>query len=223
MTYNIQLWNENHPGIKIVTSQNTPGNFFQRCSTALNTIRSQPVGKGLLKTIAAKCAFSDKSVFIAHGASSVAGTMGDPHEAYGHTQTRTTADADGNVVTDSFYVPGAGQSASLAWDPDDPGPPYAPRPSFIGLAHELIHAYLILHGLQYQSVNNTMGLAINEARVVGLGRFNNEPFTENAIRAEHNGNPRTQYLKGGVDYAQDPVVTGANPIPTFSNADARPR
>ena len=58
------LWDENHPGITIVTGKkSTPDDFFAKCNTALNKIRSKPIGKGLLKTIAAKCLMSGKKVF----------------------------------------------------------------------------------------------------------------------------------------------------------------
>ncbi len=212
---NIILWDENHPGIKIITGKpSQPVDFFDKCNAALNKIRSKPVGKGLLKTIAAKCLMSGKSVFIDYYQASLAGVQGDVTEAYGYQQ----ADGEGRV----FFMPGNGQSASVAWWPDDPGPPYALRPSYIGLAHELIHALLIVHGLQIADTNDTLGLAINEATVVGLGRFKDEPFTENAIRAEQGVTLRTQYLKEGTDFAKDPVVTGAKPLPVYAKSSLRP-
>lgn len=209
------LWDENHPGIKIVTGKPShPADFFDRCNTALNRIRSRPIGKGLLKTIAAKCLMSGKSVFIDYYQASLAGVQGDVTEAYGYQKM----DDEGRV----FFMPGNGQSASVSWWPDDPGPPYAERPAFVGLAHELIHALHIVHGQQIADTNSTQGLAINEAQVVGLGRFKDEPFTENAIRDEHGITLRTQYLKEGTDFAKDPVVTGARPLPVYTGSGQRP-
>lgn len=211
----ITLWDEDHPGIKIVTEkESTPATFFHDVNTALNKIRSKPVGKGLLKTIAAKCLMSNKSVFIDHYLVSLASPSGNPKEAYGHEQK----DAEGHA----FFVPGEGQSAAISWDPTDPGPPYAPRPAYVGLAHELIHALHIVHGLQVYDTNQADGLAINEATVVGLGIFKDEPFTENAIRHEQGIALRTQYLKDGGDYAKNDFVTGRKPLPKYKSASARP-
>lgn len=209
----ITLWDHQHPGIKIVDGPSRP-NFFGECSLALNTIRSKEVGKGLLKTIAAKCLFSGKSVFIAYYQASLAGVSGEGTETFGYQKV----DDEGRV----YFVPGQGQSASVSWDPTDPGPPYALRPSFVGLAHELIHAFLMLHGMQIADTNTTQGLAINECQVVGLGRFSDEPFTENAIRDEHNIDRRTKYEKDGRDFAKDDVITGLKPLPFFTAAGQRP-
>lgn len=209
------LWDEGHPGIKIVTGKpSQPTDFFDKCSAALNKIRSKPIGKGLLKTLSAKCLMSEKTVFIDYYQASLAGVQGNPTEAYGYQQV----DAEGRV----FFMPGKGQSASVSWWPEDPGPPYAPRPPFVGLAHELIHALYILHGLQIADTNTTQGLAINESQVVGLGRFKDEPFTENAIRGEHGIDLRLQYLKDGQDFAKDGVVTGSKPLPAYASSGLRP-
>lgn len=211
----ITLWDQGHPGIKIVTGKtSTPSTFFNDVNLALNKIRSKPIGQGLLKTIAAKCLMSNKSVFIDYYQASLAGPSGAPTEAYGYQQ----ADSEGRV----YFVPGEGQGAAISWDPTDPGPPYSQRPSFVGLAHELIHALHIVHGLQIYDTNTAEGLAINEATVVGLGIFKDEPFTENAIRAEHKIPARTQYLKDGKDYADDPYVVGSKPLPMYKKASARP-
>jgi hypothetical protein len=209
------VWDEGHPGIKIVTGKDaTPQGFFQDVNNALNKIRSQPIGKGLLKTIAAKCLMSNKSVFIDYHQASAAGPSGNPKETYGYEKV----DAEGHV----YFMPGEGESASIAWDPKDPGPPYSPRPAFVGLAHELIHALHMVHGLQIYSTNDADGLAINEATVVGLGVFKDEPFTENAIRHEHGIALRTQYLKDGGDFAKNDCVTGRKPLPKYKSAAARP-
>jgi hypothetical protein len=209
----IILWDESHPGIKIVEHQ-TRTTFFQEASDALNKIRSEKVGKGLLKTIAAKCLFSGKSVFIAYHVASLAGISGMPTEAYGYV----AQDAEKKV----YFVPGLGQSASVTWDPEDPGPPYAQRPSFVGLAHELIHAFIIVHGMQVADTNTADGLAINECQVVGLGRFAGEPFTENAIRAEHGIELRTKYEKDHQDFATKDFITGVKPLPFFASSLDRP-
>jgi hypothetical protein len=63
----------------------------------------------------------------------------------------------------------------------------AERPPAIGLAHELVHAYYNLQGVQpgYEVENPTTVLF--EYRCVGLGPWETEPVSENAIRNAWDG------------------------------------
>ena len=60
------------------------------------------------------------------------------------------------------------------------------RPAFIGLAHELIHAYYNLKGKAFPG-------AEEELATVGISKVKNRSITENAIRAEHGIELRKAY------------------------------
>jgi hypothetical protein len=84
-------------------------------------------------------------------------------------------------------VPGLGTPSAVKWISAQWVTPDGQRPPFIGLAHELVHAW-----------NNALGTscqddAQNEKTVVGLLPTNNNPVTENAIRMEHGLKMRTSY------------------------------
>ena len=66
--------------------------------------------------------------------------------------------------------------------------PDGPRPAFIGLAHELIHAYYNLRGQAIRGKSE-------EFATVGLGDGKQRDITENAIREEH-GLPLREMYSG---------------------------
>jgi hypothetical protein len=68
-----------------------------------------------------------------------------------------------------------------------------------------------------------VGKAVDEARVTGPGRFQDPPFTEDAIRAEHGAKERKSYVVSGTDIAEPAVVTdGAVKLPHYLSADELP-
>ena len=70
------------------------------------------------------------------------------------------------------------------------------RPSWVGLAHELIHAYYNLKGkgLGSGKLQNVNGLVEKEElATVGIGPGPQRSITENKIRDEHGLLPRTTY------------------------------
>jgi hypothetical protein len=70
----------------------------------------------------------------------------------------------------------------------------APRPPYIGLAHELVHALRDQRGEQPGFDTNTPTGVLYEYLCVGLGPFAGEPITENTVRAGALGvAPRLQY------------------------------
>jgi len=102
-------------------------------------------------------------------------------------------------------IDAAGTNAALKWNPkvssilDRLGRlkrDFNANNAYIALAHELIHAYHILKGsalidtIDDQIRTGTAG-ETEEKRVIGLGDYSTERFTENKIRAEHNLRPRT--------------------------------
>jgi hypothetical protein len=72
------------------------------------------------------------------------------------------------------------------------------RPSAIGLAHELIHAYYSAKGLQPSSPDRLL----DDLICIGLGPWFNEPVTDNKMRGEWNG----------VVYSQVPIKDVANKV-----------
>lgn len=90
-----------------------------------------------------------------------------------------------NAVTE-----GAGSVTAITFNANMINTPDGARPSWIGLAHELIHAYYNLRGEGCPSgmtKHNVNGLVeVEEMATVGLGSGPHRPITENMIRAEHN-------------------------------------
>jgi Effector protein len=211
------LWDQGHPGIYIIDDK---PNFFHLCSTALNRIRSQPVGAGLIKTISAKCLMSDLKLYINDCSTSST----EPRQWRSACAYEATTGGDGKP----YVVPGQGSTTSVGWYPSDEHPE-GNRPAFIGLAHELIHALYNLHGLIIRdpadvTLDNkygmpqgvTVGKAVDEARVTGLGRFASLPFTENAIRREHGVADRLGYVVNGHNLANvDVVKNSSTPLPSY--------
>ena len=75
-----------------------------------------------------------------------------------------------------------------------------PSQSFVGLAHELVHAYHMIKGDQYGSDPRTSAHDDDEhfrdeVRAVGFSIYSNNPLSENAIRADHNIPLRQGYFE----------------------------
>jgi hypothetical protein len=220
------LWDHTHPGIFIITD--TEG-FYDLCGAALNRIRARPIGKGLLKTIAAKCLMSDLKLYI-----NTCITSSTEPRSWPCAYSYNAVDKKGTA----FSMPGTGSTSSIGWYPSDEHPE-GNRPAFIGLAHELIHGLYNLHGLIIRDPSDTsldaqygmpggtksvsVGKAVDEARVTGLGRFANLPFTENAIRREHGVGDRLSYYVNGHNLATMDVVTNASTaLPVYADKSDLP-
>jgi hypothetical protein len=71
-------------------------------------------------------------------------------------------------------------------------------PTFVALAHELVHALHVISGDVVKEYNwATDGAIIEEARTVGIGPYKNMTYTENAIRKEWGLRERTYYAVPG--------------------------
>ncbi len=101
-------------------------------------------------------------------------------------------------------TPNHGSVSAIRWDPVHTSTPDGSRPPFIALAHELIHAWRNLCGNSYLSAGRGTLAAkftgggeatknADEMKVVGLRGFEQEPITENRIRAEHGLPYRNSY------------------------------
>jgi hypothetical protein len=91
---------------------------------------------------------------------------------------------------------GAGSITAIKYNPNMINTPDGNRPSWIGLAHELIHAYYNLKGkgLGSGTIMNVNGaVEREEMATVGLGPGPHRSITENKIRAEAGLPLRTTY------------------------------
>jgi hypothetical protein len=121
-------------------------------------------------------------------------------------------------------TPNQGSVSAIRWDPVHTSTPDGSRPPFIALAHELIHAWRNLCGNSYLNAGDgTLGATFtgsgeaakdaDEMKVVGLRGFEQEPITENRIRAEHGLPYRTSYASrcSAADGTPDVTLLGGPP------------
>ncbi|MDB5309168.1 MAG: hypothetical protein JWO38_3370 [Gemmataceae bacterium] len=169
--------------------------FLHKTGAALNTINTGPVGKQLIAGLVARCAGHTRVVIrevrkvTEMGFGRLPGDGGfdrlrvawfDYTPAYVEGAAKQVADirdrepllSETRETATRYY----NEVAALAH-----------VPSFVALAHELIHA---LHWLDGTYVSNE---GDEEARTVGLGAHSHEPVCENAIRREHKLPIRTTY------------------------------
>ncbi|MEI9984050.1 MAG: M91 family zinc metallopeptidase [Aliidongia sp.] len=175
--------------VKVATSANPF--FFALVQEALLKIHGKPVGRRLIEDIRTrgtpnpiqgfKVAICPPRLIRATG-------PGAPTDfTPGSKAVRASEDkavwhhgpAHGPTATQR---PGPGSSTAVFWNPNVISTPDGSRPTFIGLAHELIHARRNLLGIAEAAWER------EEQATVGLN-FNGDDITENAIRAEH-GLPR---------------------------------
>jgi hypothetical protein len=203
--------------------------FKGKAETALAVINSRPVGRQLLAEISAKCRLDPtKQVVIEYsGGSSNAGPVevmtndnrllvqSNHWSMFAGVERPSVHAVMSNpalVVTwtpgvyrvgeTRDYIPGAGTGAVCSWNATFPGYEGNIRPTFVALAHELVHAHHYTHGSCYRAVTGLAqdgenhGLMEEEMRTVGFGRYANEALSENSIREEHGEPRRTNYIHG---------------------------
>ncbi|MFV0387521.1 MAG: M91 family zinc metallopeptidase [Pyrinomonadaceae bacterium] len=110
-----------------------------------------------------------------------------------HNKARRVSEFD--AVAASRNAIGS-STTNIIYNPNIVLTPDGFRPSWIGLAHELIHAYynLIGQGFPSELVKNVKAdIEREEAETVGLGKFTSRNFTENMIRAEAGLKQRVTY------------------------------
>jgi hypothetical protein len=103
------------------------------------------------------------------------------------------------------FIPNTGANAVVRYDPLDQGfGDERGRPGYIGLAHELVHAYHFVNGLCARQptggTSGNQGGAEEEMRAVGARAYKNDPPSENWIRAEWELKERTSY--SGYDFSE---------------------
>lgn len=212
----VALWDILGPGIYIdcPTGDLT---FASDVRLALNCLRSRPVGLQLLQAITTACAGqpgrlwgrrNKRSVVIERAAMATAVPTQDVSEAF---RIQLNQPGNGILADPAFALTVRGQGgckgAIARWNPSNtiPGTTIR-RPSYISLAHELIHCLHFITGdcprapTRQFDLTVDSGLAEEEARTVGIGPYdypnNSDPFCENAIRFEHGQPLRTEYANG---------------------------
>jgi hypothetical protein len=209
-----RTWDARYPWILIAHdlyrgTNWVPNEFVGAVRTALNAIESAPIGQGLLRDISRACLSRGHRVIIeriTEGSTAVplddvspaarkriqslmaeGGSLGSPAQ-----QEMARLNSQSGLImrpSGGGYVRGGGTSAVICWAHDQ-RLEHDPRPPYIALAHELVHAYHFVMGACFAAytggfMDKKSGVAQEEMRTVGLGPYADEIPSENAIRAEH--------------------------------------
>jgi hypothetical protein len=204
-----QLWSQEFPGIYIDRSDDKNGSFFASASRCLNRLRTKDVGGGLLTLLSKRCQGIGRKGTAKVLIKVTRGT-GTIREGWNRIigGTQATAPVAGATRRDLTFkgaalsVSGTGASEAVALF--NPGGDHVytqalgvPSPSYVALAHELVHCLHYISGEFQLDADPARQYMMEEARTVGLGRFANVRISENAIRAENNLTRRTYYDRPG--------------------------
>lgn len=171
-----------YPGIIIQKDDLQTSAFHLTIKELLTMIISKPVGEELVDTLSKKgksMTFWNNGKLLIKRSKVNTVTIGKPGEEGGNKCVR---------VSELDACNGTGSASYIEFNPNIwvvPG--QGPRPPYIALAHEMIHA-----------LHNALGTAIQEVAeeenmTVGIGKFTSEEICENAIRSEHNVVRRDKY------------------------------
>jgi hypothetical protein len=205
-----QLWDHKRPGIYLdkVNSFSCKGfwnlvgaGFCHAAGVALSSIASRPVGQELLRQIVvhgrrgSSVAIREAARLSATGATPGARDSEDRLRvavAWYNFSASLTKDIDKKIESERTKLLEEDLRGMIAERDEMRG-----IPSFVSLAHELIHALHYLdRGVPSMSVYGEKRADDHEeARTVGLGLYARETICENAIRAEH-GLPRRDTYSG---------------------------
>lgn len=167
----------NYPGVRI-DDPGAPSSFLLSCREALGKIVSKTLGQRLLQEIS-----QNAPVFAAWGGRIKIYRAQLPIESGG---SKATAVSENNAK-----AAGVGTSSGVSWNSNVYAiPGQGPRPPFIGLAHELIHAWHNAMGTKKGDYDE------EENFTVGLGQYmvpGPNGITENMIRLEHGVPIRHRY------------------------------
>jgi hypothetical protein len=187
-------------------------NFNSQAKMALNILRSRPIGAGLLRAISVACArgagISRRNVVIEKAMAATAIPSDDTSDGF---REQLKMPGNGSLANAAFEKTVRGRGGSLGaiarWNPSNIiAGTTIERPSYIALAHELIHCLHFMSGdcprapTRQFDLTIDSGLAEEEARTIGLGAYDyprfSEEFCENAFRDAFNQPKRTQYAPG---------------------------
>lgn len=181
-------------------------NFMSQARMSLNILRSKDVGQELLRTICDACRHSGFTVVIEKDMSATAIPTNDTSPGF---RTLLRQPGNGILVNDVFKLTANGEGCSgiVRWNPANkiPGTTIE-RPSYLSLAHELIHCLHYLTGdcarppTREFDLKKDSGLAEEEARTVGIAAYDYPSKSlgpcENAVRAAFKQAKRTEYAPG---------------------------
>ncbi|MCC7267369.1 MAG: hypothetical protein IT546_08515 [Caulobacteraceae bacterium] len=161
---------------------------------ALRTIYSKPNGKRLLDEFAnhskhAKSYLGNQVVLIQRAYSWI-----DGHKTTGIFSDSSKDASKGLnwaagskcIRVDEAAASAGGTASKILWNPNVIATPDGARPAFVGLAHELIHAF-----------RNARGEANSDTQTeefLTVGITNTYAINENMIRSEHGVPDRTSYI-----------------------------
>ncbi|MEM9060112.1 MAG: M91 family zinc metallopeptidase [Pseudomonadota bacterium] len=212
---NPTLWSAEFPGIYIADdlyrgTSWVPDDFRGSIEDSLNTIITKPIGRKLVEDISDACTRSEsKRVVIQYSGTfsscaalepvtpenrkklnrvSPVDEVWDPAELMQNPALMVQFTGDEHEGKRD-YINGAGTGAVVNLRHEDKG--LDGRPTYIALAHELVHAYHFVTGNCYRAAwgglvkGGNTGIMEEEMRTVGFGAYAGEVPSENAIRAEH--------------------------------------
>jgi hypothetical protein len=181
-----QDFQTNFRGIIVRVDPEVSSTFLALVNKALNDINSQPVGQGLLNAIvnSGEPQFGYKVCIMRSNMVYGPGPVGQDPPVEGN---RWMGGSRAKRANEDNACNGRGTVTRIDWNPNVINTPDGSRPSFIGLAHELVHA-----------LRNLLGTASSDPRVeeestVGLNGQNQAGPNENMIRQEHGVPRRAQY------------------------------
>ena len=220
---NPTLWRARYPGIYIADdlyrgTSWVPDDFRGAVSDALDRIESRPVGKAMLEAITDTCNRSEtKRVVIQY--TGVFSSCAPLDPVTNENRKRLNRVSPTDEVLDAAtllsspallvewtgerhdgknaFINGAGMGAVVNLLHTDTG--LDGRPTFIALAHELVHAFHYVKGNCFRApigginVGQNTGIMEEELRTVGFGAYADESPSENAIRDEHDIARRLRY------------------------------
>ncbi len=167
--------------------------FMVDSRRALHTIASQPQGHALLTDLehGPHYSFNDRRSRVVISDSRFTPTGYNPNAgngagAFGALNTRERLPVDS--------TPGFGEASWVFFNPTITRSD-GPRPAFVGLAHELVHAQRNQVGVAVERHGDfDLGAVRDELETVGLlPTPQTQTTTENAIRQEHGIGPRQSY------------------------------
>jgi hypothetical protein len=174
-------YNAQHPNIKIQDGGGA-STFLLTVREALDRIASQPVGARLLGALNNGPVFGGWNACIKILRPNTVADLDNPGAEGGNRAV---------AIDETRATGGAGCATAVYFNPTVwvvPG--QGSRPPFIGLAHELVHAWHNAYGTKKGSYDE------EEQFTVGLGVYavpNANSITENRIRVEHNLPVRHRY------------------------------
>lgn len=173
----------NYPGIIIRMRNQTDSVYFPMLvNQALQTIASRPVGDKLLQGLVSRVGQAKFGYTVCILRADMTYNSGCETKWVGTNKAVRAQEIE--AITS-----GIGSVTAITYNANMINTPDGSRPSWVGLAHELIHAYYNLKGKGLGSgiIKNVNGLVEQEEMAtVGLGLGPHRGITENMIRAEHN-------------------------------------